>query len=148
MVVRRIKNDELMHHGIKGQRWGVRRYQNKDGTLTDEGRKKYGQKRSDAQTTSKVAGGAKSVIRTVAKPLSVISNVAGGVYGGAYGGAVGSILGLGAVKTGAAVVGGVLGGALGSAAAMAAGTGLYYGAAHLVQKYADHKVETYNKKLS
>ena len=33
---------ELYHHGIKGQKWGVRRYQNKDGSLTSEGRKKYG----------------------------------------------------------------------------------------------------------
>ena len=31
----------LYHHGIKGQRWGVRRYQNKDGSLTPEGRRKY-----------------------------------------------------------------------------------------------------------
>lgn len=29
--------NELYHHGIKGQRWGVRRYQNEDGTLTDVG---------------------------------------------------------------------------------------------------------------
>jgi hypothetical protein len=32
----------LCHHGIKGQRWGVRRYQNKDGTLTSAGRSRYG----------------------------------------------------------------------------------------------------------
>lgn len=31
----------LTHHGIKGQRWGVRRYQNPDGTLTEDGKKKY-----------------------------------------------------------------------------------------------------------
>ena len=35
-------NNELFHHGIKGQKWGVRRYQNEDGSLTPEGRKRYG----------------------------------------------------------------------------------------------------------
>lgn len=32
---------ELYHHGIKGQRWGVRRYQNPDGSLTAAGQKRY-----------------------------------------------------------------------------------------------------------
>lgn len=32
---------ELYHHGVKGQKWGVRRYQNKDGTLTEAGQKRY-----------------------------------------------------------------------------------------------------------
>jgi hypothetical protein len=36
------KTDELYHHGIKGQKWGIRRYQNPDGTLTEAGRKRYG----------------------------------------------------------------------------------------------------------
>lgn len=31
----------LAHHGIKGQKWGVRRFQNADGTLTNRGRKRY-----------------------------------------------------------------------------------------------------------
>lgn len=31
----------LAHHGIKGQKWGVRRYQNADGTYTEEGKKRY-----------------------------------------------------------------------------------------------------------
>lgn len=31
---------ELYHHGIKGQKWGVRRFQNKDGTLTEAGKKR------------------------------------------------------------------------------------------------------------
>ena len=31
----------LIHYGIQGQRWGVRRFQNKDGSLTPEGRKRY-----------------------------------------------------------------------------------------------------------
>ena len=36
------RQNELYHHGIKGQKWGVRRYQNEDGTLTPEGKKRYG----------------------------------------------------------------------------------------------------------
>ena len=31
-------SNELTHYGIKGQKWGVRRYQNKDGTLTNLGK--------------------------------------------------------------------------------------------------------------
>ena len=33
-------NNELYHHGIKGQKWGVRRYQNKDGSLTPKGKRR------------------------------------------------------------------------------------------------------------
>ena len=36
-----IYSDELCHHGIKGQRWGIRRFENKDGTLTPEGKSRY-----------------------------------------------------------------------------------------------------------
>ena len=34
-------SDELYHHGIKGQKWGIRRFQNADGTLTTAGRARY-----------------------------------------------------------------------------------------------------------
>ena len=34
-------NNNLQHHGIKGQKWGVRRFQNKDGSLTAKGKKRY-----------------------------------------------------------------------------------------------------------
>ena len=37
----KIDNEYLEHHGVKGQKWGIRRYQNEDGTLTDEGKKRY-----------------------------------------------------------------------------------------------------------
>ena len=37
--------DYIYHHGIKGQKWGIRRFQNKDGSLTPAGRKR--QKHND-----------------------------------------------------------------------------------------------------
>lgn len=37
-----MEKTELQHWGIKGMKWGVRRYRNKDGTLTPAGKKRYG----------------------------------------------------------------------------------------------------------
>lgn len=37
-----MTENELYHFGVKGMKWGVRRYRNKDGTLTPSGRKHYG----------------------------------------------------------------------------------------------------------
>lgn len=37
-----MDNNELKHWGIRGMKWGKRRYQNKDGSLTPEGKKRYG----------------------------------------------------------------------------------------------------------
>lgn len=50
----------LMHHGIQGQKWGVRRYQNEDGSLTEAGRARYGGKKDYSKKDDKL-------VRTLAK---------------------------------------------------------------------------------
>ena len=41
------RDDILQHHGILGQKWGVRRYQNEDGSLTNAGKKRYDVSKDD-----------------------------------------------------------------------------------------------------
>lgn len=47
-------NDELYHYGILGMRWGVRRYQKKDGTLTNSGKKRYDKEMERLKTEEKI----------------------------------------------------------------------------------------------
>ena len=56
---------ELRHHGIKGQKWGVRRFQNADGSLTASGRKRYGT--DDLKDTLDKVNKADSLIKTAKK---------------------------------------------------------------------------------
>ena len=54
-----VYSDELCHYGIRGMRWGIRRYQNSDGSLTTAGRKRYSTGKHHSiftrkKTTSKV----------------------------------------------------------------------------------------------
>ena len=45
-----MNNDYLIHHGVLGMRWGVRRYQNDDGSLTDKGKKKIYKRNGQGST--------------------------------------------------------------------------------------------------
>ena len=47
------RQGELYHHGIKGQKWGVRRFQNKDGSLTPAGEKRYDNPSDQVNSNSK-----------------------------------------------------------------------------------------------
>lgn len=70
-----MNSNELMHHGIHGMRWGVRRYQNKDGSLTAAGRKRIDKLDSEYQklTGKKLSKSSESntVKKTSAKPKKI-----------------------------------------------------------------------------
>lgn len=56
-----MENEFIYHYGIKGQKWGVRRYQNEDGSLTAAGKKRYVEDSSYTEAHTK-------------KPVSQMSN--------------------------------------------------------------------------
>lgn len=63
------KGQWLCHHGIKGQKWGVRRYQNPDGSLTEEGRRHYGLNNLDPSIRNYDPRKAKKAFKTELKQI-------------------------------------------------------------------------------
>lgn len=82
-----MNDTSLTHWGVKGMKWGVRRYQNKDGTLTAAGKERYSEenKKKARSTAAKVVLGAATVavaaytvhenIDSIGKVVSVFKNV-------------------------------------------------------------------------
>lgn len=61
----------LIHYGIKGQRWGLRRFQNEDRTLTEEGKERYNKaSREERKAQKKAEKQAKKEAKEAAKPES------------------------------------------------------------------------------
>ena len=98
----------IAHHGILGQKWGIRRYQNKDGTLTEEGKRRaakgFDEIRKVEEKGWKKAAGTKARANIASKALPFVSGVTGM--------AAGTLLGPGGMVAGAAA-GGAIGGGLG-----------------------------------
>lgn len=80
----------ISHHGVPGQRWGVRRYQNKDGSLTSAGKKHQSEKTESSKKKSGLTKGQKIAIgigvgvgaaaaaygiRSVAKPIHDLGGI-------------------------------------------------------------------------
>lgn len=71
-----MNNTYLYHHGIKGQKWGVRRYQNKDGSLKMAGKNKRIQSVDSKYIVKGMASGVLTIIgsRAVAAALETFDN--------------------------------------------------------------------------
>ena len=83
-MVKQCYSNELYHHGVKGQKWGVRRYQNEDGTLTSAGKQHYSEPTSENTKRS----GLSDTQKATAKKVAIGAGVATGIAAAAIGSAV------------------------------------------------------------
>ncbi len=70
-----MNNNELQHHGVKGMKWGVRRYQNEDGSLTPAGKKRFEKVGNDERLAKRHKKQAMSIIKSKKKDADQYARV-------------------------------------------------------------------------
>jgi len=109
------KENSLEHHGVLGQKWGIRRYQNKDGSLTAEGKKRAAEGAEGVSKVLKKGQADARNIRIAGKVKGLAAYTTSTIGGTAAGGALGSTAGPAGTIAGA-TTGGLAGAAAGRAA--------------------------------
>ena len=160
LITRDDGSQAIAHFGIKGQKHGIRRYQNEDGSLTEEGKERYGAQvgwearqmykrgtitKQEYKERKKTNLGKADLLlgtgngrrsrefqRRHEKGFKAASTALGAIAGASWGALAGAATG----KKGAAVVSGLLGGA--------AGAGLGYGTQALSNHINRHVLDAYN----
>jgi hypothetical protein len=82
-----FETNYLAHHGIKGQKWGIRRFQNPDGTWTDAGKNRYNDSTSRTVNAKDTTRGMSDATKNKLKKAAIATVAVAGTAAVAYVGA-------------------------------------------------------------